>query len=443
MIEKVKLFFTPPVFEDQDKTLKARNSFFLAIVGFSTSVFILVFFLVFSPDYTFRLLVISFSVLFSLFPIVLLRKGYVQPTILFQAGIIWVGVVASSFSTGGIRSIGFIGGTFAALLVMGIALERLPTLIFISVSIFAAGFLAWGEGQGFVNPANVAEKPIVLVATYASFLFVLTGLLYATYRSVNHALSQARKEIMERERVEKEREEVIRELEARNDELLRFNYTVSHELKSPIVTIKGFLGSVENDLKRGDHERALKDFKRISNAANKMHATLSDLLELSRIGRMVNPSEKIELSELVQEALETVDSHIRSRNVTVHVSPNLPVVYYDRVKLREIFENLVSNATKYMGDQTNPSIAIGVRGQAGEPVIFVKDNGIGLEEQYFTRVFGLFEKLDTTSDGTGIGLALVKRVVEIYGGKIWVESDGLGKGSTFCFTIPETVESKS
>ena len=102
-----------------------------------------------------------------------------------------------------------------------------------------------------------------------------------------------------------------------------------------------------------------------------------------------------------------------------------------------MFENLVDNAVKYMGEQTDPIIEIGTRGPLSEPVFYVKDNGMGIEEQYKEKIFGLFEKLDPTVEGTGIGLALVKRIVETHGGKIWVESVGPGKGSTFCFTIPD------
>ena len=106
------------------------------------------------------------------------------------------------------------------------------------------------------------------------------------------------------------------------------------------------------------------------------------------------------------------------------------------MRLREVLENLIDNAAKYMGDQKSPSIEIGVRDE-DEPVFYVKDNGIGIEPQYLQKVFGLFEKLDPTSEGTGIGLALIKRIIEVHGGRIWVESDGLGKGSTFCFTLPD------
>ena len=632
----IKNWFTPPVFEDQDKTLKARNSFFLAIVGFTISIFIFIVFLLFSPENTLRLFIIGVSILFSLLPVALLRKGYIQATILLQAGIIWVGVVTTSFSTGGIHSIGFIGGTIAALLVMGIALEYLSALIFIAMSILAAGILAWAEGQGLINPARVFEKPVVLVATYASFLFVLTGLLYTTYRSVNQALTQARIEITERKRIEKEHEHVIHkleaeiierqrveekfstseerleilheidrallsatsthaiatnalvrirklipcprasvslfdfnknegvflaadldvgnviwdhaltlqeygehiiaelqqnkpfimndvlndpraveldyelakeginswlylpllyqgqligalnlgrgpekhfttadaetaqdvanqlaiaiqqsrlhtalenelterqnlitQLEANNAELEQFTYTVSHDLRSPLVTIKGFLGMLKQDLQANETDKVEKDYQRIASATDKMDELLFDLLELSRIGRIVNPSEEVNLLQLTQDVLEALDARLRSKNVTVLLSPDLPIVYCDRIRLREVLQNLIDNAAKYASAQTDPKIEIGTRHEAGEQIIFVKDNGIGVESKYHTRIFNLFEKLNPIVEGTGIGLALVKRIIEVHGGRVWVESDGLGKGSTFCFTIPD------
>jgi signal transduction histidine kinase len=167
-----------------------------------------------------------------------------------------------------------------------------------------------------------------------------------------------------------------------------------------------------------------------------MDALLSELLELSRIGRIINPPEEVDLTALTQEALETLDARLRSTGVTVHISPDLPSVSGDRIRLREVIENLIDNAAKYMGSQSSPTIEIGVRTQGKAPVIFVKDNGMGIEASYHDRIFHLFEKLHPTIEGSGIGLALVKRIVELHGGQIWVESEGIGKGSTFCFTIP-------
>jgi signal transduction histidine kinase len=235
-----------------------------------------------------------------------------------------------------------------------------------------------------------------------------------------------------------ERKKLISQLEANNAELERFTYTVSHDLRSPLVTIKGFLGMLIKDLREGRQDKIEDDFQRIANAADKMHILLSDLLELSRIGRILNPPEEVDLAQVIREAIETLDAHLRSKKVVVNSPLDMPIVYGDRVRLREVFENLIDNAAKYAGDQPNPMIEIGTKEEGNELVIFVRDNGIGIEPQYQNKVFGLFDKLNPNSEGTGIGLALIKRIIETHGGRIWVESEGLGKGSMFCFTIPDS-----
>jgi signal transduction histidine kinase len=196
---------------------------------------------------------------------------------------------------------------------------------------------------------------------------------------------------------------------------------------------------LEKDLIENRPEKINSDLQRIGSAADKMNALLSELLELSRIGRIINPPEEIDLVQLAHEAVDLLDAQIRSSHITIRVAPNLPIVHGDRIRLREVFENLIGNASKYMGKQTNPEIEIGVR-QDQQPILYVRDNGIGIEPKYHTRIFTLFEQLDPGIEGTGIGLALVKRIIETHGGRIWVESDGGGQGSTFCFTIPSPTQ---
>jgi signal transduction histidine kinase len=365
--------------------------------------------------------------------------------------------------------------SFAAILLLGFMALTIPFVTvagntsigsvaittFQILTIVMAGLLLGGQGAFGFLIITIALNSIVYYAEANSWYIAMikgglfqrwslqfitytaiTTLLWLANRLIQESLSQAQHELAERIRIEEEREELIRELKERNTELTRFNYTVSHELKTPIVTIKGFLGSIERDLQNRNYERAMKDFLRVSNATDKMQETLFDLLELARIGHITNPPEKIALSNLAQEALEAVDEQfqIHSRNITVNIAPDLPIIYGDRVRLREVFENLISNAANYMGDQKSPLIEIGVR-DGLEPIFFVKDNGIGIEPEYHTKIFGLFEKLDPASKGTGIGLTLIKRIIEMHGGEIWVESDGLGRGSTFCFTIPSKGES--
>jgi PAS domain S-box-containing protein len=249
-------------------------------------------------------------------------------------------------------------------------------------------------------------------------------------------------DITERKNAEAEREKLISDLEARNAELERFTYTVSHDLKSPLVTIRGFLGHMEKDARSGNMGRFTADMARIVEATDKMQRLLNELLSLSRIGRMKNPSQTAPFEAIAREAVELVHGRIEAHGVQVSIAPDLPTVYGDRARLVEVVQNLVDNACKFMGDQPDPRVEIGQRGTDadGKPILFVRDNGIGIESQYHERVFGLFNKLDAKTEGTGVGLALVKRIVEFHGGRIWVESEGTGKGSTFYFTLPDSSE---
>jgi len=243
-----------------------------------------------------------------------------------------------------------------------------------------------------------------------------------------------------RKQVEAEREKFVEELANKNAELEQFTYTVSHDLKSPLFTITGFLSYLEQDALSGNIEQLKKDVHRIQDAVLKMQRLLNELLELSRVGRIINEKEKVSFNELVKEAVELVQGRLDERGVTLQIDPDLPVVYGDRPRLIEVLQNLIDNAAKYMGAQSRPVIEIGQRGGRGDvPVLYVKDNGIGIDAEHHEQIFGLFTKLDATSEGTGIGLALVKRIIEFHGGRIWVESEP-GSGSTFFFTLPSGPE---
>ena len=245
------------------------------------------------------------------------------------------------------------------------------------------------------------------------------------------------RDISGRKQVEAERETLITELEAKNTELERFTYTVSHDLKSPLITIKGFLGLVEQDVAKSDIEQIHIDIQHIREATDTMHQLLDDLLELSRIGRLMNPPQEVPFGDLAQEAVERVAGQIAERGVHVTMRSDLPTVYGDRLRLLGVLQNLIDNAIKFMGDQSEPQIEIGTKSGANGPVLYVADNGIGIDPRYHDKVFGLFERLDPDVEGTGVGLALVKRIIEVHGGRIWVESEGPGRGSTFYFTLAQ------
>jgi PAS domain S-box-containing protein len=231
----------------------------------------------------------------------------------------------------------------------------------------------------------------------------------------------------------------VAELEETNAEMERFTYMISHDLKSPLVTISTFLGFLEEDLGRGNADRIDKDMNFMRTAADKMALLLSELLELSRLGRVANPPQEVTFRELVQESLLAVAGPIAAQGVEVQVSGEDITLFGDRPRLVEIWQNLVENAVKFMGEQAGPRLTIGLERQADDTRFFVCDNGIGIDPLYQERIFGIFEKLDPKGGGTGIGLAVVKRIAELYQGKIWVESAGPGQGACFWFTLPGAV----
>lgn len=264
-------------------------------------------------------------------------------------------------------------------------------------------------------------------------------------RTFNHMTARLRAlyedletEIAEKKRAQSEREALIDELEAKNAELERFAYTVSHDLKSPLVTTQGFLGLLEKDLAAADAARVAHDVERLRAAAGTMHRLLDDLLELSRIGRLVNPPEAVKLDELVREALDLVAGRLAESGIEIEIEPDLPAVWGDRVRLLEVWQNLIENAVKAVRSRPRPRIEIGAREVGGEVLCHVRDNGKGIDPRYHEKIFGLFDQLEPSDEGTGIGLTLVRRIVEVHGGEIRVESE-LDAGAAFYFTLPRPV----
>jgi len=308
-----------------------------------------------------------------------------------------------------------------------------------------------GEKRAICSNEDSIETPVgrVAVRRHISlpvlFQGQVTGLFQVANRKTDYTAADVRRlEVIAAHiapilsaRLEREQKE--KELQERNAELERFTYTISHDLKSPLVTIKTFLGYLAQDLSSSDAERIEQDMLYMGTAADKMGRLLDELLEMSRVGRMVNPPVLVTLREVVDEVLTLVAGPIAERGVEVRLSDETITLLGDRPRLVEVWQNLVENAVKFMGERESPLIEIGAERLDRSMVFYVRDNGMGIDPRYQAKVFGLFEKLDPSVEGTGLGLALVKRIVELYRGTIWLESPGSGQGVCVRFTLPEAV----
>lgn len=224
------------------------------------------------------------------------------------------------------------------------------------------------------------------------------------------------------------------ELKSKNEEMEWLLYTISHDLRAPLLTISGFLGFLKEDMRAGNSRRVEDDLRVIETAVNSMNEMLEDTLRISRIGRILGSCERVSFGDIVNEALTITREKLVSKGVDVVVDADLPDVYANRIRAVEVLVNLIDNSVKYMGEQQNPQIHIGCR-KNGETVFYVRDNGMGIDPKHHSNVFRLFYKIDSRSEGTGTGLAIVKKIIETHGGRVWIESE-LGKGCTVLFTLP-------
>ena len=229
------------------------------------------------------------------------------------------------------------------------------------------------------------------------------------------------------------------ELRKKNEELENFVYSVSHDLKAPVVSIQGFSSILLTSSYLDKLDEAGKRYlSRIQSNATRMQMIIADLLEFSRIGMTVNNFEDVSPRQIITDVLNVFGP--RLKGLKVDIQRELPAVRGNRNRIYQVFENLIGNSIAYMGDTESPMIKIGCEPRGEFHEFYVRDNGIGIDLKYHQKIFQIFQRLkDAGVEGTGIGLAIVKRIVESHGGSVRVESEK-GKGATFYFTLPKAQE---
>ncbi len=243
-------------------------------------------------------------------------------------------------------------------------------------------------------------------------------------------------DITERKRAEEEREQLLIELKRSNEELEQFAYIASHDLQEPLRTVSSYVQLISRRYKDKLDDDANEFMNYAVNGATHMQTLLNDLLAYSRIGGSGSHYELTNLNSALTEATANLKTAIESCKAVIE-HEGLPIIYLDKVQMIQVFQNLISNAIKFRKDEA-PRIHVSADRKENEWLISVSDDGIGINPDYFDRIFNIFKRLHSREkfDGTGIGLAICKKIVERHGGRIWVESQ-LGEGSTFYFTIPD------
>ena len=244
-----------------------------------------------------------------------------------------------------------------------------------------------------------------------------------------------KKEISDRERAE----EGLRKI---NEELKHFAHVTSHDLKTPLVYILGFSSILLENYYDVLDEKGRTCLERIDASAHRMEVLVSDILALSTLGRVVSTLEHIPSHDIVGDVISDLRERLQGSRIELVVKDNFPTIYCDRDRTYQVFQNLLVNAIKFLGDTKDPMIEIGYEDSGGFDQFYVKDNGIGIDPKYHREIFEKFHRLKEVHDdeGTGLGLAIVERIVTNHGGRVWVESEK-GKGAAFYFTLPKTSQS--
>ncbi|HEY4206227.1 MAG TPA: PAS domain S-box protein [Puia sp.] len=282
-----------------------------------------------------------------------------------------------------------------------------------------------------VETKRITKQGRVIDVLFSASVFVDAG-------NKLHSIAITERDITKEKQANRELEKALAELKLVNRELESFSYSISHDLRSPLRALSGFSHILEEEFRESLNEEGRRLLGNIQNSARRMGMLIDDLLAFSRLGRTRLQKSPVDMGDLVSEVLRDLKVSMGLHDAVIKVK-ELPPTQADRALLRQVWTNLISNALKYSAKSSSPTITIGYMGDGREDeyVYYVQDNGVGFNMEYVGKLFGVFQRLhpDEEFEGTGVGLAIVQRIISRHGGKVWAKGEP-GRGATFTFSLP-------
>lgn len=230
--------------------------------------------------------------------------------------------------------------------------------------------------------------------------------------------------------LEEKQKNILKDLEESNNQLQEYAHIVSHDLKSPLRSLHALTSWIKADNKDKFDKTTAENFNLMENTLETMENLISSVLEYSSAGYEVNTREEIDLKTEINSLIKSL---FVPKHISIKIENELPIIKAEKTKIRQVFQNLISNAIKFI-DKDKGEVIIACKERKRHFVFSVKDNGIGIEEKYHKKIFNIFQSINRSSDSTGVGLSIVKKIVKLYDGDIWLKSE-LNVGSTFYFTL--------
>ncbi|HEY4329870.1 MAG TPA: HAMP domain-containing sensor histidine kinase [Phycisphaerae bacterium] len=299
--------------------------------------------------------------------------------------------------------------------------------------------LFWWPAYRFVGLVKAGAALATLITTIWMLPVIPRAMVLRSPAELQREIFQRRRTEAELRQVHAQLEGVIEqrtmELASKNEEMEQFLNTVSHDLKSPVVTCLGLTRMMRDDIEAGHIAESKDCIDRIDRSVNRMRQLIDDLLNLSRIGKVSFDVVDIPMASLMSSIADELRPRLEQAGVVLQIDDNLPIIRGDAHWLTEVFENLVINALKYGCDNPHPRIVVGASDSPDEHRLFVCDNGRGIDPAQHLHIFEPFRRLRSEKEGSGMGLAIVARIVKMHGGRAWVESQ-VGAGATFWVSLP-------